>query len=71
LGVFVEFLWGTIASREELSSKWIANQPRHRLEIYERNLDWFRFWLKQEEDLDPTKAEQYLSWRRLRDGAPN
>jgi len=53
------------------SSKWIANQPRHRLEIYERNLDWFRFWLKQEEDPDPTKTKQYLRRRRLRDGAPN
>jgi len=23
------------------------------------NVDWFRFWLKGEEDPDPAKAEQY------------
>jgi len=44
----------------------IKNQPKHRLEIYERNLDWFRFWLKNEEDPDPGKAEQYIRWRQLR-----
>lgn len=43
----------------------VRNQPKHRLEIYERNLDWFRFWLKREEDLKPFKAEQYRRWRRL------
>jgi len=32
-----------------------------------RNLDWFRFWLKGEEDPDPAKAEQYQRWNRLRD----
>jgi hypothetical protein len=31
-----------------------------------RNLDWFRFWLKGEEDPDPAKAEQYARWRELR-----
>ena len=29
-------------------------------------VDWFRFWLKGEEDLDPAKAEQYTRWRELR-----
>ncbi|MGO9679584.1 MAG: Atxe2 family lasso peptide isopeptidase [Candidatus Sulfotelmatobacter sp.] len=42
------------------------NQPKHRYEIYERNVDWFNFWLKREEDPDPTKAEQYTRWRELR-----
>ena len=45
----------------------VINQPKHRYEIYERNLDWFRFWLKGEDDLDPNKHAQYLRWRRLRD----
>jgi dipeptidyl aminopeptidase/acylaminoacyl peptidase len=45
----------------------VRNQPRHRLEIYERNLDWFRFWLKQEQDSDPGKTEQYQRWNHLRD----
>jgi len=43
-----------------------VNQPKHRYQIYERNLDWFRFWLKGEEDPDPSKAEQYKRWRELR-----
>jgi len=30
------------------------------------NVDWFCFWLKGEEDPDPTKAEQYKRWRELR-----
>ncbi len=43
-----------------------VNQPRHRYEIYERNLDWFRFWLKSEESPDPAKSKQYQRWRQLR-----
>jgi dipeptidyl aminopeptidase/acylaminoacyl peptidase len=43
-----------------------VNQPRHRYQIYERNIDWFRFWLKSEESADPTKSEQYERWRHLR-----
>jgi hypothetical protein len=34
--------------------------------VNERNLDWFRFWLKDEEDAAPTKAEQYARWREMR-----
>ena len=44
----------------------VRNQPRHRLEVYERNLDWFRFWLKGEESSDPNKDEQYQRWKQLR-----
>jgi dipeptidyl aminopeptidase/acylaminoacyl peptidase len=44
----------------------VVNQPKHRYQMYERNLDWFRFWLKEEEDPDPAKAEQYKRWRELR-----
>ena len=43
----------------------VRNQPRHRLEIYERNLDWFGFWLKGEENGDPAKSEQYRRWDQL------
>ncbi len=42
------------------------NQPKHRYEIYERNLDWFRFWLQDQEDPNPEKAEQFARWRELR-----
>jgi hypothetical protein len=34
--------------------------------VHERNLDWFRFWLKDEEDSDPRKADQYFRWREMR-----
>jgi dipeptidyl aminopeptidase/acylaminoacyl peptidase len=44
----------------------VVNQPKHRYQIYERNLDWFRFWLKGEEDANPAKADQYIRWRELR-----
>jgi hypothetical protein len=44
----------------------IKNQPTHRYEIYERNLDWFRFWLSDEEDPSPDKASQFKYWRQLR-----
>jgi len=44
----------------------VRNQPRHRSEIYERNLDWFLFWLKDRESADPGKAEQYRRWRQMR-----
>jgi hypothetical protein len=27
------------------------------------SVDWFRFWLKNEEDPDPAKADQYARWR--------
>ncbi|MBO9547119.1 Atxe2 family lasso peptide isopeptidase [Caulobacter sp.] len=41
----------------------ILTQPRHRLSAYERNLDWFRFWLLSETDPAPEKAEQTKRWR--------
>jgi len=44
----------------------LKNQPKHRYEIYERNVDWFNFWLKESEDIDPAKADQYTRWRGLR-----
>jgi dipeptidyl aminopeptidase/acylaminoacyl peptidase len=44
----------------------VKNQPKHRYEIYERNLDWFKFWLKGEENSNPSRAEQDARWRELR-----
>jgi dipeptidyl aminopeptidase/acylaminoacyl peptidase len=41
----------------------IKVQPRHKLAAYERNLDWFRFWLQDHVDEDPLKAGQYQNWR--------
>jgi len=42
------------------------NQPRHRYSIYQRNVDWLNFWLRDKEDSDPAKADQYKRWRELR-----
>jgi len=42
-------------------------QPKHKLAAYERNLDWFRFWLQGYEDSSPAKAGQYEYWHALRD----
>ncbi len=41
-------------------------RPWERMISQEGNVDWFIFWLKEEEDPDPTKAEQYGRWRELR-----
>ncbi|WP_448662648.1 prolyl oligopeptidase family serine peptidase [Sphingomonas sp. CJ20] len=43
--------------------KW---QPAHRRAIYERNLDWFAFWLQRHENSDPAKAAQYRRWEAMR-----
>ena len=53
---------------DEYHVKW---QPEHRRAVYERNLDWFSFWLQQQEDSDPAKAAQYARWRALRSPARN
>lgn len=44
--------------------KW---QPAHRLAIYQRNLDWFGFWLNGTVDPDPRKQTQYAHWQALRE----
>lgn len=41
-------------------------QPRHMLAAYQRNLDWYRFWLLGDEDADPGKAAQYQRWHEMR-----
>jgi dipeptidyl aminopeptidase/acylaminoacyl peptidase len=40
-------------------------RPLDRIVAQQGNTDWFRFWLKGEEDLDPVKADQYARWRKL------
>ncbi|MCR6700950.1 MAG: Atxe2 family lasso peptide isopeptidase [Dokdonella sp.] len=44
-------------------------QPRHKVAAYQRNLDWFGFWLKGVEDEDPAKAAQYVYWRSMKQAA--
>jgi dipeptidyl aminopeptidase/acylaminoacyl peptidase len=44
----------------------ILEKPSERLVSQQGNVDWLCFWLKGEEDPDPTKADQYIRWRNLR-----
>lgn len=48
---------------DEYHIKW---QPKHKLVVYNRTIDWFNFWLRDVEDPDREKAEQYARWRKLR-----
>lgn len=48
---------------DEFHVKW---QPIHRRAVYQRNLDWFDFWLRGVEDSNPAKRDQYERWRRFR-----
>lgn len=40
--------------------------PEHRLAVYERNLAWFDFWLKDQLSTDPGSAATMARWRALR-----
>ena len=48
------------------NERHIKMQPKHRYEIYERNVDWLNFWLRDVESADHGKAAQYSRWRELR-----
>jgi dipeptidyl aminopeptidase/acylaminoacyl peptidase len=43
----------------------IKVEPRQKRAVYQRNLDWFRYWLQGHIDPDPGKAGQYARWARL------
>jgi dipeptidyl aminopeptidase/acylaminoacyl peptidase len=44
----------------------ILSNPAGRMASQGATVDWFRFWLQDYEDPDPSKAEQYKRWRELR-----
>lgn len=44
----------------------VLTNPAMRLASQGESVDWFRFWLKDEKDSDPAKAEQYARWQKLR-----
>ena len=44
----------------------VLTNPAVRMASQGGTVDWFRFWLKDEEDANPAKAEQYKRWRELR-----
>jgi dipeptidyl aminopeptidase/acylaminoacyl peptidase len=73
---YISYLPRVIALRElgkpvELriypAERHVRNQPKHKHEIYERNVDWFRFWLNGDEDVSPAKAEQMSLWKKMRE----
>ncbi len=41
-------------------------QPKHKAAAYERNLDWFRYWLQGVEVPGPQKSKQYNRWELMR-----
>jgi hypothetical protein len=44
----------------------VLTNPKARFVSQGGTVDWFRFWLKDEEDTDPDKTEQYQRWREMR-----
>jgi len=44
----------------------VKRSPADQWWVQQRNLDWFRFWLKDEEDPEPDKSTQYTRWRKMR-----
>ena len=48
---------------DEYHVKW---QPAHRYAVYNRNIDWFNFWLRDVESGLTGDPEQYPRWRELR-----
>jgi dipeptidyl aminopeptidase/acylaminoacyl peptidase len=44
----------------------VLTNPAVRMASQGGSVDWFRFWLQDYEDSNPTKAEQYKRWRELR-----
>jgi len=49
----------------------IIVQPWQRYTAQQSLIDWFLFWLKGEEDGNPSKASQYAHWRELRKQVAN
>jgi hypothetical protein len=44
----------------------VLTNPAMRFASQGASADWFRFWLKNEQDPDPAKADQYARWQKLR-----
>jgi dipeptidyl aminopeptidase/acylaminoacyl peptidase len=72
----VGMMWATYAGLRRLGkpvellyllkASHILQQPWVRMASQQEDVDWFCFWLKNEEDPDPKKAAQYARWRELR-----
>src|SRR5260370_18041883 len=44
----------------------VLTNPAVRMASQGGSVDWFRFWLQDYEDPDPSKKAQYFRWRELR-----
>ena len=53
----------TFVFPNEYHVKW---QPKHKLAVYERGIDWFNFWLRGVQDTNPSKSLQYQRWHQLK-----
>ncbi len=49
------------------SDQHVLTNPAARMASQGGTVDWFRFWLTDEEDPDPAKAAQYARWRKMRE----
>ncbi|HEY2468236.1 MAG TPA: hypothetical protein VGI45_10435 [Terracidiphilus sp.] len=75
LSLFFEWEWFAGLSRLHKPMELIympdaphlLTKPSERMISQQGNVDWFCFWLKDEENSDPSKREQYVRWRRMRD----
>jgi dipeptidyl aminopeptidase/acylaminoacyl peptidase len=75
--VNVLFMWEPYAALRYLQSpvdlmvlntdEHVLTNPAVRMASQGTSVDWFRFWLKGEEESVPEKAEQYRRWERLCD----
>jgi hypothetical protein len=49
------------------NGKHVLQRPLERLASQQGNVDWFRFWLQDEEDPNPAKLKQYARWKAIRE----
>jgi len=74
-GVLSEWEWfsGLSRLRKPVDLIYLPDAPHTLVKPWERmvsqqgNVDWFRFWLKGEEDNGQDKEDQYVRWHHLRD----
>jgi Prolyl oligopeptidase family len=45
----------------------VKRSPSTKWWVYERNLEWFLFWLKDEELSNASRLDQYVRWREMRE----
>jgi dipeptidyl aminopeptidase/acylaminoacyl peptidase len=45
----------------------LKHQPLNKYYVYRRNLDWMRFWLKDEVTDGPDRRDQYSKWQAMKE----